>query len=323
MNKADINLISSITGKTNFQQATVAELESLIAEKPYFPIFQLLLTQKMKQESHPLFHQQLQKTAIYFPNTHWLHYQLKQLDHIEQKNPIAISDAQMEANATISENIEAGSDAAIITEVNDIQEEPAEYRPLATEMAHAEPEFIVKKNILESIDETEDTSEELPALDEDEAVHQQEAFSFPTNMKLAEMLQEQATEFKKPVTSEAQISEPYHTIDYFASQGIKVDDQATDQLDTKVRKFTDWLKKMKRIAPEPTDLGTDSETEHMVQHIAASSNEVKEIVTEAMAQVLIKQDKTDKAILLYEKLSFLNPDKSAYFASKIKELKGI
>ena len=38
---------------------------------------------------------------------------------------------------------------------------------------------------------------------------------------------------------------------------------------------------------------------------------------------LEKQGKLDKAIQLYIKLSFLNTDKSAYFATKIQQLKGI
>lgn len=318
MSRADMNLLASLTGKSNFQQVTVAELEKLIIEKPYFPLFQLLLTQKMKQENNPLFHRQLQKTAIYFPNTHWLYYQLNQLDQLENVVPVPQKNIN---NGLSPEKIISGKTGpASIAKDND-QQKPAAPLTIALEKDLGEPEFVVKKNLLASIEEPEDTSESLPALDEEE--QQNQTLSFPTNMKLAEMLQQQATEFKQPVIAEAQISEPYHTIDYFASQGIKLDDLGTDQIGTKVRKFTDWLKKMKRIAPEPTDLGTDSETEHIVQHIAASSNEVKEIVTEAMAQVLIKQDKTDKAIRLYEKLSFMNPDKSAYFASKINELKGI
>ena len=40
-----------------------------------------------------------------------------------------------------------------------------------------------------------------------------------------------------------------------------------------------------------------------------------------MAEVLVKQGKIDKAVQVYIKLSFLDPDKSAYFAKKIEQLK--
>ncbi len=46
------------------------------------------------------------------------------------------------------------------------------------------------------------------------------------------------------------------------------------------------------------------------------------LVTESFAKILIKQGKTDKAIDIYEKLKLKNPEKSDYFAQKIKELGG-
>ena len=116
-----------------------------------------------------------------------------------------------------------------------------------------------------------------------------------------------------------------YTIDYFASQGIKIDLSKIpqDKLTTHLRRFTDWLKYMKHDNPNPIDLGTNQDLEEAVEMIAKTSNEQKEIVTETMADVLQKQGQLDKAIQLYIKLSFLNPEKSAYFASKIQHLKGI
>jgi hypothetical protein len=146
--------------------------------------------------------------------------------------------------------------------------------------------------------------------------------------KITSILKEQLEAFKKPVTEETTLeitSEPYHTVDYFASQGIRpeIDHAAQDTLSKQLRRFTDWLKHMKNVPPSNEDLGTDPELENAIQGIAQTSNEAKEIVTETMAEVLVKQGKIDKAIQLYIKLSFLNPDKSAYFASKIQILKGI
>lgn len=119
--------------------------------------------------------------------------------------------------------------------------------------------------------------------------------------------------------------DPYYTIDYFASQGIKLDlDQnPKDELGQHLKKFTHWLKHMKKLGPEDaTEVIARTETDADIQKIAESSNTAREVVTEAMASVLEKQGKKDKAVELYNKLSFLNPDKSAYFAGKIKNLKG-
>ena len=97
--------------------------------------------------------------------------------------------------------------------------------------------------------------------------------------------------------------------------------QAPDALGQKVKSFTEWLKQMKRVNEQPTDLGTDAETERIIEAIAQTSNETKDVITETMARVLAKQGKTDKAIQLYQKLSFLYPAKSTYFATQIQELK--
>ena len=120
-------------------------------------------------------------------------------------------------------------------------------------------------------------------------------------------------------------TEPYYTIDYFASQGIKFDytKEPHDKLTTKMLKFTDWLKKMKNVTPENIIVEEDPELDKAIVNIATASNQSKEIVTETMAEIFAKQGKKEKAIQLYIKLSFLLPDKTAYFAAKIKELKGI
>lgn len=151
-----------------------------------------------------------------------------------------------------------------------------------------------------------------------------------SDAKIASILSNQLAEFKKPIEKESaltieSIENKLHTIDYFASQGIQIDLSKIpqDKLTTKLRRFTDWLKDMKNHNPNPIDLGTSPEQEKKVAETALISNESKEILTETMAEVLAKQGQIDKAIQLYIKLSFSNPEKTAYFADKIQHLKGI
>lgn len=152
--------------------------------------------------------------------------------------------------------------------------------------------------------------------------------SIVLNEKIAGILKEQLAAFEKPVEETAFNIEPEPSFktDYFASQGIKLEiDQPSkdDTLSVRLHKFTDWLKHMKRVNTQLTDLGTDKATENIVQNIAETSNETKEVITETMAEVLIKQGKIENAIELYNKLSFLNPGKSAYFAGRISYLKNL
>ncbi len=116
--------------------------------------------------------------------------------------------------------------------------------------------------------------------------------------------------------------EPLHASDYFASQGIKLseDAMANDKLGKQLKSFTAWLKTMKKVHPDKLTAVT-AITETAVQTQAEKSNIEEEIVTEPMAEAYIQQNKYSKAIEIYSKLSLLNPSKSAYFATKIDSLK--
>lgn len=116
--------------------------------------------------------------------------------------------------------------------------------------------------------------------------------------------------------------EPLYAVDYFASQGIKLrDEDGKDKLSQKLRSFTEWLKTMKRIHPEKLEQEMDPQTSTVIQHIAEHSNELDDVVTEAMAEVYARQGLRSKAAEVYQKLSLLNPNKRAYFAARISKLK--
>jgi hypothetical protein len=118
--------------------------------------------------------------------------------------------------------------------------------------------------------------------------------------------------------------EPFHTVDYFASQGIKLsqEDISGDKFGRQVKSFTDWLKTMKRLPASEAVKGIDVKAEKKVENLADHSVQETEIVTESMAEVWIKQGNKQKAAELYRKLSLLNPSKNAYFAAKIQNLNG-
>ena len=114
---------------------------------------------------------------------------------------------------------------------------------------------------------------------------------------------------------------PYHTIDYFASLGIKINmDSDKDELSLKVKSFTAWLKTMKRLQP-----GAETVTIKDIQSILDTQNEKENqseaVLTEAMAEVYLKQGLREKAIEVYDKLSLQNPPNSHIFADKISQIK--
>jgi hypothetical protein len=117
--------------------------------------------------------------------------------------------------------------------------------------------------------------------------------------------------------------EPYHTVDYFASQGIKFvpEEKPADRFGQQLKSFTEWLKTMKRLPETERAKIPDVALEEKVQELADHSISEGDVVTETMAEVWLKQGNKEKAIETYNKLSLLNPSKSAYFASLVEQLK--
>lgn len=116
--------------------------------------------------------------------------------------------------------------------------------------------------------------------------------------------------------------EPFHTVDYFASQGIRAlqEQKPDDKLGKGLKSFTEWLKTMKRLPVAETVNVPASAAERKVESMAGSSVQQSEVVTEAMAEVWAKQGNTVKALDIYNKLSLQNPSRTAYFAAKIQTL---
>lgn len=171
-----------------------------------------------------------------------------------------------------------------------------------------------KTNSTIEIDETDaiiDAEISIAAADAQEAANEI-SIPLPTLLKNVKFKQTE-TEFS---------FDPFHTVDYFASQGIKLKEEkaANDKLGQQVKTFTQWLKSMKKINLEdqPQISVVD---EKAIEKIASESNTDAEIFTEAMASVLVQQGKKTKAKELYQKLSLLHPEKSVYFTNLIDDLK--
>jgi hypothetical protein len=179
---------------------------------------------------------------------------------------------------------------------------------------------------VEKIPENETQYAESPAFNSNE--NDYEAFD-GINEIINDVSVQPDSEPHKPLTNfdakntESILFTPYHMVDYFASQGIKLvlEDQPADNFGKQLKSFTDWLKVMKKIPVSPSiEKGDEKETER-IRHFAAHSLEDRDILTESMAEVLAKQGMYENAIALYQKLSLIYPPKSAYFASRIEQLK--
>jgi len=289
MNLTQEKVLFHLTGKLSLARVRPELWQQLAAEAPYFAPAHFFETVSASPGNVSV---SAQKTNLYFTNPLWLQYQLSGIT----------PEPPDETTAKIAD--------MVIPSVENVREMMRKIEPSQETMEDAETE---------------------PAPDEyiEEADAEQVA-NDPEN-KIAGILSNQLADFKKPVDADAMLDidaekRRLHTIDYFASQGIRIDLNAIpqDKLTAHLRKFTDWLKQVKNTQTATSqDLGTSLEMEKAVAETAKNSNETREVLTETMADVLEKQGQVDKAIQLYIKLSFINPEKSSYFAAKIEQLKGI
>jgi len=276
-------LAQRLFGKATIEECNLEEVKSLVQRFPYFAPAQFLLLEKLKQQGAEDYSTQLQKSILYYPNPLEFQYFI--------------------------------ASERFYTEVD--LEEPAERQQATSdepqEVSHEKEEDSIETGLPVATTEPEVAGEEMGTALSNEPQ--------TVNIELQTSNLEPQTSNVKPGTELT--FEPYHTVDYFASQGIKLSQEevSKDKFGKQLKSFTEWLKTMKRLPATQMAATVDSGSETKVQHLAQDSIHEADVYTEAMAEVWAKQGNTQKAIEIYNKLVLLNPSKKAYFATKIENLK--
>jgi tetratricopeptide (TPR) repeat protein len=324
------SIVQHFFQKSSLHDVAEDDLQQFTNDYPYAIIGQFLLAEKMRHDNQEAFHDQALRTSLYFNNPAWLYWQLQEHQEANLEGlkaaitmidePVAEEAKQVVAYTEPGTgDIIAIGNKAVETTPSIPLSDPAEQhkaaidsQPAAETKAVAEQQGSTESQsaITEQQPTTENNTEKLEEAAPNSAVSLAEAVSATT---------------PQPVINEIGF-DPYHTIDYFASQGIKLklEELAKDKLGMQLKSFTEWLRSMKRIGPASINgAALDDSTQQAIQNIADTSIEGKDIVTEAMAEVWVKQGNYRKAISIYEKLSLQNPVKSPYFADRIQQLKAL
>lgn len=288
------NIVKNLFQKMNISELSQESLDHFKSSYPYSAIG-YLLSARLKKEMGQSFEDDASRAALFINNPLWLHALLNE-QYTSDTNPFIIPVSKTSTPVIVP-----------IQKTNNLQEIPSQ--PLESNSSNTAP-------VIEEVTQVKEVStpEVLVSLNEDP----QSVYTEDTTIKqLAPEIGTVST-----ATSTDIIFEPYHTIDYFASQGIKLklDDLNDDQFSRQLKSFTEWLRTMKRISPVQETTAVSKEEEPL---LVQESNKVEEtdIATEAMAEVWLKQGQKNRALAIYHKLSLQNPSKSHYFASKIEKLK--
>ena len=167
------------------------------------------------------------------------------------------------------------------------------------------------------------SEEAVTASDDDVSEQHTEPLEMSANLNHTDAGEAMGHEPPRTEGLEDLIFEPMHSIDYFASQGIELGEEATSEaLVRPLRSFTGWIRSMKQIQPAKQKQMLDEQSEQIIRSKAEYSNETEVVLTESMALVYEKQGMVKKALDILEKLSLLDPAKKDIFAAKIQELKG-
>jgi hypothetical protein len=324
MNNAVNELVRSLIHKDSLGQCSINELERLVAQYPYFGPAQFLLAQKLKEEHSPLYPRQSQRAILYFQDHLWF-------DYISREEDISATIAPVKDIETIPETQVATAPVIpeekiiepVVEEQPVVSPQPEQFiTPLTTDPTDLVPPdettiAVPDEKIIEPVTASQpDMPEEQ---DTDTEPDPEEASETETPLPALPNFKIEPIDVKTaPLTFE-----PYHTVDYFASQGVrfKEEEKPKDRFSQQLKSFTEWLKAMKRLPESPITVPPTTSIDQKVTVMAERSIDDREVVTEAMAEVWEKQGNREKAVGVYQKLSLLDPSKSAYFAAKIEQLK--
>jgi hypothetical protein len=350
----------SVFEKQDIDQLTIEEIDQAIERYPYFAVLHFIKAGKLTAEGNTETGSSAARTALYFSNPHWLQYQLNRQVPTEEPDESLAEIMTTQTDTEIYDKLEeepALPEAEIQQEYLESEYDNKRFYVHPENLSGDQQTEIETDEVVPAI-EIADTEQEttlddiVPAAEinwEDESLPDEivpsveniwedaKANEIPDETDIAEEdepvpvedlppLEMKSVDFTPEETEDALIPiEPLYTIDYFASQGIKlpVDEIPNDQLARKLKSFTEWLKSMKKLQPDKVDRQMDKDTENHIRTAAEHSNDSQELYTEALAEVYLKQGLEDKAVEVFKKLSLLDPSKSAYFAARIREIKEI
>jgi len=306
-------LYTRIKNPQLLEKSSVAELQQLVKDFPYFQSAHLLLSIASKKWDASIYQQSLKKTAIIVSNRSHFFNLIHKLENttIENVTVEAVRTTEKRQNAPSEVAQESKQELEILkaAELSVDQNEAAKeiQKEIKAEITEETLEKEIEKQVVTSFVESEilKTSQaHKPLLPKDDP----ESFS-----DWLSYLRKNNGQPYSPV-------EPSPPIEKMVKPEIQ---QNTEALKPDVRKLKNKAIMDRIIEKNPGLIRTKEEQKFYAadQKAKESLLENEHLVTETLARIYALQGSVNKAVRAYEILSLKYPQKSAYFASLIQKLK--
>jgi len=305
-------LISLINNPFSVSEEQEKALENLQNDYPYCQSISLLLAKSYHNNESISFEKQLKNTAISVPNRNVLY----ELIHSEQA-----------VKGEVAKTIVVEKEPEVIKEVEVVEEEKVIELNISQPIEVVEKAEISKKEKLESF--VKQKQEEREKGTQDKQSKELDNLIISGAMSSVVLLDEEI-EVKKPEKEiikeeKKEVKSPQTFYDWLApnevKESVKEPESVKPSVEDMVDKFIEERKKNNEYIR--LNKGTD-EAKKFYSPLEVAKNSLMDkddFVTETLARIYEGQGLNEKAIVVYEKLSLKNPEKSSYFATLIEKLK--
>lgn len=317
--------INLLTNPANAGSNDLASLQELKKQFPFFHSAHMLLTLVSRKYDSGLYQQTLKQTAISIPNRARLHSLLN-----EYVNKPAVDtktdEKSIEVNVVVEPKVETKEKVSEIDHLKAIE--------LSAEAKEEELNKLVEKEIQKDIINAFVEKEVLKTPDwhkKEEPTHDKEP--------ITELPEIKKTEQEKTQISSGSFSDWLNAL----KKADRVEDKSTisekkeekeeKKIKTEIKPLADKDKNEKKakqqsiidkiIEVNPSTIRLDPNQRFYTADTKAKESliENEELVTETLAKIYALQGNISKAVRAYEILSLKFPQKSAYFATLIQNLK--
>jgi hypothetical protein len=259
-------------------------LEDAIKEHPYFQAVRSMYLKGLKNENSPLYNKELQRTAAHTTDRSVLFDFITSESFIQNKVSEQIKLLQQEETTLASDLISGNT--------------------LVEEDLNASKNFtqVIDADLFEKKKET--SIEEAPL-----EFDKNETYSFSQWLQLTSLTpidRKEAPQEKNPVI----VDEEFKKAKKVEEEIQEVDDRAR-----KMARIDQFLAEKPKIKPRKSSSNPVNITNHY--------QDPSQFMTETLAKVYLAQKNYSKALKAYEVLVLQHPEKSAFFADQIQEIKNL